>query len=101
MTFQKWETHIKFPFFLEFKFKIHYISKNKNLINMRVQLNSSLTFKEMLRRSICSLAVLSAFILSWILVSYGVISKEQELIIPTVTVFIMAIWVLIRYSKRN
>jgi hypothetical protein len=35
------------------------------------------------------------------LVSCGVISKGQEFIIPTITVIVVAIWVLIRYSKRN
>ena len=68
---------------------------------MKIKFNQSLSFKEMFSRSVCSFAVLSAFVLSWILVSCGVISKGQEFIIPTITVIVVAIWVLIRYSKRN
>lgn len=68
---------------------------------MKIKINQSLSFKEMLFRSVCSFAVLSAFVLSWILVSCGVVSKGQEFIIPTITVIVVAIWVLIRYSKRN
>ena len=64
-------------------------------------INRPLSFKEMLRRSPGSIAVLIAFIISDILISNGNISQEQRLVIPAIVAIIGLNWALSIYVLRN
>ncbi len=56
--------------------------------------NRSLSFKEMLRRSPCSIAVLIAFIVSDCLIAKKVIQTDDRLILPWATVIVATLWVM-------
>ena len=64
-------------------------------------INRPLSFKEMLRRSPGSIAILIAFIISDILISNGNISQEQRLVIPAIVAIIGLNWALSIYVLRN
>ena len=64
-------------------------------------INRPLSFKEMLRRSPGSIAVLIAFIISDILILNGNISQEQRLVIPAIVAIIGLNWALSIYVLRN
>ena len=57
--------------------------------------NCPLPFKEMLRRSPGSIAVLIAFIVSDILISNGNITQDQRLIIPGIVTTVWGSWVIV------
>jgi len=63
--------------------------------------NRPLSFKEMLRRSPGSIAVLIAFIISDILISNGNINQEQRLIIPALVAIVGMSLVLAFYVLHS
>ncbi len=68
---------------------------------MKLQVKEQLTFKEMLRRSPCSIAVLIAFIVSDSLIAKGLISVDERLYLPWIVVIIAAICVMIVAYKNK
>ena len=61
---------------------------------MKEKIQQSLSFREMIRRSPCSISVLIAFIISDALIAKGDIAQEDRLNFPWIVAIASAVWVI-------